>query len=152
MLSDFSFSLSHLHFNVRSALFGTSVPIWKQNDLKKDFHLWSSEILASAHGHSSLDGPNRPCMLACISEDQRWKKFLVLISPSDRCGGYKSALPQLFHSIRVRAANQPHDWSRLYIWSKPIKIYCFGILDTICALKFWHLENLIFYYLRQYIN
>ena len=76
--------------------------------IKKQFHFCPSEIAASLHGQSSLDGPVRPCTLAAISEGQKWKTFLMLILSSHGIEVQKSALPTLFNFDRVRAASQPH--------------------------------------------
>ena len=76
--------------------------------IKKVFHFWPSQIVASMHGQY---GPSRldwPHMLAAISEGQKWETFLVLFCPYMGIEVQKSALPTLFHFARVWAASQPH--------------------------------------------
>ena len=76
--------------------------------IEKNFHHWSSELPASLHGPSSLNGPHWPCTLACTSEDQWWKKFLMLILSSYGHKVSKKCTPNFVLFVGVRAALQPH--------------------------------------------
>ena len=70
-------------------------------NIKKVFHFWPSEIVASVqgrYGQSRLDWPH---MLAAISEGKEWKTFLMLFCLQMGKGAQKSALPKLFHFTRV---------------------------------------------------
>ena len=83
-------------------------PCEDKMSIKKVFHFWPSEIAASMCGQSSHDGPYRLCTLAAFSTGKKWKTFLMLILSSRGHGLQKSALPTLFHFVRVSAALQPH--------------------------------------------
>ena len=44
---------------------------------------------------NTLDGQNWPCALAAISEDQKWKTFLMLIFSSHGYRGSKKYTPKI---------------------------------------------------------
>ena len=68
---------------VGRALFWNSLPIWRQNLAEKNFHHWTSKLLAIIHGcWSSPSRHDWPCMPAGSFEVQWWNIFLMLILSS----------------------------------------------------------------------
>ena len=67
----FKAALTHTKWNkVGGTLFGTLYPYEYKMGIKKVFHQWTSKLPDSVYSQSSLDGLDRPCILACSSEVQ----------------------------------------------------------------------------------